>query len=1011
MIRLFFHTLLLYCLILPTASAQQKNENPAGKPAKSDAFLTQIAPAFEQSCVRCHNASKSRGGLSLETLADLQKGSENGSVLEPGNPAESRLLEVLLGDKPEMPQKEKPLEKTVVKAVEEWIRQGAPWPADLKLVDKSQNRNKKLWSFEPIAIQKLPEISEESQKWARNPIDYFIASKHELLKFQPAKQADKKTLIRRLYYDLVGLPPSPEAVQQFLNDDRPDAYEKLVDQLLESPGYGERWARHWLDVIHYGETHGYDKDKIRLQSWPYRDYVIQSLNDDKPYARFIQEQIAGDALFPENPDAIRALGFLSAGPWDFIGHAEVAETKTDGKIARHLDRDDMVGTAVSSLLSLTVQCAQCHDHKFDPILQADYYRLQAVFAGVDRAERPYFATGEEQKRYESLHQRQLHLIRSVRSLDQQVQTLAGLELQKWNDRINVAKNRLANQRNPQYGYHSAIETNPFVEKWVQLTFPEPVEIAQIQVAPCSDDFNQIGDGFGFPPRFKIEITDQKDFAGNIKKIVDQTNNDLKNPGIQIQNFAINAPQSARTLRFTATKLAPRLNDYIFALAEIVVLDRQGNNIATKATISALDSIEAAPRWQKTNITDGFAPSSIKTDSQSTESPESLEKLKRQWLESKVPVALLTELSNQQKELQSVEAEIQSIPKPSQVFAATVHHGSGAFTGTGASGGVPRPIFRLNRGDVNQPRELIQPGTIESIQFAKFALNPDESENESARRAALATWMTDTKNPLLWRSIVNRVWQYHFGRGIVDTTGDFGHMGGNPSHPELLDYLAQSFRDSGGKMKSLHRLIVTSATYRQQSVGDTDDYSAQDSQNVYLWRQNRRKLEAEAIRDSILAVAGKLDRKMGGPSFQDFVVTHPEHSPHFEYDKADPADPALHRRSIYRLIVRSQPQPFLTTMDCADPSIRVDKRNESVSSAQALAQWNEALVLAMAGELGKWIETQPGDVNQKVESGFEKCLVRKPSHDELQSLVSYTKKFGYPSLARLLLNLNEFSFVD
>ncbi|MFM7318815.1 MAG: DUF1553 domain-containing protein, partial [bacterium] len=326
------------------------------------------------------------------------------------------------------------------------------------------------------------------------------------------------------------------------------------------------------------------------------------------------------------------------------------------------------------------------------------------------------------------------------------------------------------------------------------------------------------------------------------------------------------------------------------------------------------------------------------------------------------------------------------------------------------GGVPRPVFKLNRGDVKQPLEEVKPGTITSLKFATYQLPVEEQIDESLRRARLADWITSPENPLFWRSIVNRVWQYHFGRGIVDTPGDFGRMGATPSHAELLDFLAAEFRDGGGKLKSLHKLIVTSATYRQSSVGN-NKFALRDSGNNYLWRQNRRKLEAEAVRDSILAVSGKLNTATGGPSFQDFVITHPEHSPHYEYDKADLNDTRLHRRSIYRFIVRSQPQPFLTTMDCADPSIRVDRRNESVSAAQALAQWNESLVLVVAADFGKWIDKQPGEIPKKVITAFEKYLTRKPNSDELKSLTQFTEKYGTASLARLLLNLNEFSFVD
>ena len=974
-------------------------------------FQEVVAPALESSCIKCHSETKARGGLSLTSADGLRKGGENGPVVEPGKPEESRLLEVLLGDKPEMPQNAPPLNQKTVAAIAEWIKTGADWPGGLQLTDKSAPvQAKPLWSMQPIMTVPIPELSALQKRWARNEIDAFIAADHARNGFSPAPEADRRTLIRRLYFDITGLPPEPAAVEHFLADKNPRAYERLVDRLLASPAYGERWARHWLDIVHYGETHGYDKDKPRPNAWPYRDYVIQAFNQDKPYAQFIQEQIAGDSLFPDSPDAVRALGFLSAGPWDFIGHAEVPETKIDGKIARHLDRDDMVGTAVGSLLSLTIQCAQCHDHKFDPLLQADYYRLQAVFAGVDRADKPYFDSPRKQLQYNTLQHRKLALLRRLPDLDRQVRTAAGPELAEMESKIKAARQAQTQADQPQYGYHSQIATEQNSEKWFQLDFDAPVKISKIILSPASDNFNNIGPGFGFPARYKVELTSENRFAGDRRVVADFTTKDVPNPGIKPQVLEVATKGPMKSLRVTATKLAPRQNDYIFALAEITVLDDSGTNIAPKATLSSLDSIEAPVRWQIRNLTDLIAPVKPLEASSQQSQLAGLESDKALLLAKKVPKELHEKLQQAQADLAQVEADLKSITGPQMVFAGTVHQGGGAFTGTGASGGIPRPIHRLPRGDVKKPLEKIEPGTIASLKFAPFEFHLSDSADESLRRRELASWITHPENPLFWRSIVNRVWQYHFGRGIVDPPGDFGQMGGTPSHPELLDYLATNFRDNGGRLKQLHRQILTSAAYRQQSTGPAE-FAQKDGNNIHLWRQNRRRLEAEALRDSLLAVAGRLDRRMGGPSFQDFVVQHPEHSPHYEYHLANPDDPATHRRSIYRFVVRSQPQPFLTAMDCADPSIRVDKRNESISAAAALAQWNHGLVLAASGHLGAKMQSVPGTLADKLQWAFEQCLARPPKPDELQILVNYAQKHGLDKTARLLLNLNEFSFVD
>jgi hypothetical protein len=318
---------------------------------------------------------------------------------------------------------------------------------------------------------------------------------------------------------------------------------------------------------------------------------------------------------------------------------------------------------------------------------------------------------------------------------------------------------------------------------------------------------------------------------------------------------------------------------------------------------------------------------------------------------------------------------------------------------------------LKRGDINQPAQEVRPHSVSALEpllHLNFTLS---GSDESARRVALAKWITDKNNALTWRSIVNRVWQHHFGRGLVDTANDFGRMGGKPTHPELLDYLAVTFRDDlNGSLKKLHKLIVMSTTYRQSAVSSAQA-SRSDAANALLSHQNRRKLDAESIRDSILAVSGKLDLTMGGPSFQDFIIDKPQHSPHYEYHLHDPEDPKSHRRSIYRFIIRSQQQPFMTVMDCADPSMRVDKRNESLSPLQALAMMNNGLTVAMAKHFAARVAREAPDLEAQTRRAFALALAREPSVDELVPLLDYAKREGLENVCRVLLNLSEFSFVD
>jgi hypothetical protein len=660
--------------------------------------------------------------------------------------------------------------------------------------------NELWWSLKPIDRPPIPQVRSSSRQ--TNPIDQFLLAKLEANGLSYSPEADRRTLIRRVYFDLIGLPPSPAEVSAFVSDTGPKAYEKLVDRLFASPHHGERWARHWLDVVHYGDSHGYDKDQPRPTAWRYRDYVIRALNEDKPYAQFVTEQLAGDVL-GDSGDAIAALGFISAGPWDLIGHAEVAETKIDGKIARHLDRDDMVANTMSTFTSMTVHCAQCHNHKFDPITAEDYYSLQAVFAAVDRTNVEYY---------------------SDRALTEQRSELRARER-------------------------------------------------------------------------KLE-RERKELEATVKEAT--------------------APEETKTRWHAAT--------------------------------NALNEVRVA---------------------------------------------------------------LEAMPKPQVAFVGAVHHGSGTFRGTGPDDGKPRAIQLLARGDVRKPGADVRPGALSAVPFLKSRFELAAEANESERRAALARWITDRKNPLTWRSIVNRVWQYHFGRGIVDTPNDFGRMGGLPSHPELLDWLAAEFRDGGQSMKGLHRLIVTSTAYRQSSTIRSENGRAQeiDQENRLLWRMNRRKLEAEAIRDAAMKVAGRLNADMYGPAFQDFVIEKPEHSPHYQYHLHNHDDPRSDRRSIYRFIVRSQQQPFMTALDCADPSIAVEKRNESLSALQALAFLNNGFMISMSKSFAERVTKEAETNDAQIDRAYLLALGRMPNDSEREHLKGFAREHGMTNTCRLILNLNEFSFAD
>ena len=993
-------------------------------------FARDIKPLFEASCIKCHGPEKSKNGFRLDSRAHALAGGDNGVDIIPGDSAKSPLVHFVAGLVPEMEMPPKGKGETFtgkqVALLRAWIDQGAKWDREdlagdvRKPVDKTD-----WWSLKPLTKPTVPRVANRKSEIV-NPIDAFVLATLAEKGLRPSPEADRRTLIRRLYFDLIGLPPKPEEIEAFVADRDAKAYEKLVERLLASSHYGERWARHWLDVVHYGETHGYDKDQPRPNAWPYRDYVIRSFNEDKPYTRFVQEQLAGDVLFPGTRDGFEALGFISAGPWDLIGHAEVPESKMDGMVARHLDRDDMVANTMQTFNSLTVQCAQCHNHKFDPIAQEDYYSLQAVFAAVDRADKKYDSDPAVAQQRKELTDRQTALAARKKELDAKILARAGQPLVDLDQKIAALTK--AAKKSDAMGYHSNIEKKPDTSKWVQVDLGRSVALGSVVLHPCKDDFNGIGEGFGFPVRFKIEASDDAGFKEGVALVGNYTKEDFTNPKLKALSLDAGG-RSARFIRVTATKLALRQNDYIFALAELNALTVDGTNVALGAVVSALDSIEAPVRWQKLNLTDGWQPGASVADSGDL---IALRKDRDALIARATPDDDKNALVAMDRDLATVKTELGKLPAQSTVYVAAVHSGSGAFMGTGGKGGKPRPIYVLNRGSIQKPGKEVGPGTLHCLPGlpSRFELPPNHVEGE--RRAALAQWLTRVDNPLTWRSIVNRVWQYHFGRGLVETPNDFGRMGGLPTHPELLDWLAVEFRDGGQSLKKLHQGIVMSATYRQSSVISetvnsnqsksrrstalkTDslftDYSSIDSDNRYLWRQNRRKLEAEAVRDAVLFVSGKLDFTMGGPSFKDFVIDKPEHSPHYEYHLHDPDDPKSHRRSIYRFIVRSQQQPFMTTLDCADPSMQVGRRNESLSPLQALAMMNNSLMLTMSKHFAAKIEKQEGDLSVRVRAAYYEAVGRAPSAEDAKVLTRYAQEHGLANLCRVLFNLNEFTFVD
>lgn len=979
---------------------------PLGIQAAGPDFEKDVAPILEARCLSCHDEASAKGDVRLDTRAHFL------ASIQAGKPDASLLIEQVSGPYPEMPKKAAPLQPHEIGILREWIAAGAAWP-DQRVLKDNPPRNLDWWSLHPIPDQEspMPPPAEAS------PVDPFVDQKLAEKGLTPVAEADPATLIRRLTYDLTGLPPTPDEVQTFVQEQsehsfpprgiiRNSSFNALVDRLLASPAFGEKWAQHWLDAARYGETQGYDKDKPRMNAWPYRDYVIRSFNEDKPYPQFVQEQIAGDALYPGSADGTLGLGFLAAGPWDHISHVEVGEGKVDGRIAKHLDRDEMISAVFNVFTSTTVQCAQCHHHKFDPVRMEDYYRLHAVFAAVDRAERAYTGLSPDQEKQRNLLQAQINGLKAEQSrLQTEAKRALGARTSAIERRLGELRQKHGSPLRPQYGYHSGIAKEQDEIKWVQVDLGTPQVIEQLRVIPAFDKYNDIGAGFGFPVRYKVEVSNDADFQKDIRLVRDATAEDQANPrNTELLLDVGGSP--ARYIRLTATRLAPRKNDFILALGELEAIGLENQeNLALGATVTALDSIESAPRWSRANLTDGVFHRELND-------PVALTELRD--LEAQ-KAAIEKELHDPASEARRKEIEAQlaklnpklaTFPKGELVFAAaTDFNAQGNFKPTA---GKAREIHLLNRGDIRAPGDLMQPGMPPLWPGSPEQFTSAASSTESAARAALAESMTSRDNPLLWRSIVNRLWLWTFGQPLVGTPNDFGRMGMEPTHPELLDHLAARLRDDPRhSLKSIIRLLVTSRAYRRAS-GHDEANARLDAGNAFLWRANRRRLSAEEFRDSLLAISGALRREpRGGPSFQDFIIEKPQHSPHYQYHLHDPADPASHRRSIYRFIVRSQPQPFLTTLDCADPSQSVASRDESTTALQALAQWNNRLVESQARQFAQRLQPNQNFVH-------EACLLalgRPPTQEEKAVLTAHLQVHGPASLARVIFNLNAFVYLD
>jgi hypothetical protein len=951
---------------------QVASETPAkvdSPSAKSD-FDHGIAPLLSQNCLHCHNGSQAEGNLDLSTRDGILKGGDAGPAIEPKD-AESSYLISRVRDHEMPPEgKGKPLSDADIAALTEWVNAGADWPKarTLSELDFTTDRRagRDWWSLTAPVRPALPEASSSTPSPSangsaeRNAIDRFIRAELAAKQLAPSPDADRRALIRRVYFDVVGLPPAPEEIAAFVADASPDAFERLVDRLLASPRYGERWARHWLDVARFGESSGYEVNTPRDNAWPFRDYVIQALNEDKPYDRFVLEQIAGDQL-----GAGIATSFLVAGPKDLVGINNI-----EGQRQQRLDDlDDIVGTTATAFLGLTVSCAKCHNHKFDPISQTDYFRISAVFAGVSHGDRVVESLDYERRaklvapllaRKEAIDARIAELDRQIDAIGERIATIPSTTATP--EPIDPAK-----LRPPVNSQRNVDRFQSISARFVRFT----IESANAS-EPCIDEL-EVFTAESAPRNVALASTGAKATASGV----------YANGSEPIHQLAhINDGQYGNSRSWISSEngrgwVQIELSEPATIDRVVWGRDRELRYRDRTATKYRIDVAAEPDQWITVATHRDRAP--FDPNSQ---------------LAGRDINCLPSNLADEYRHLDAERKELtKALPAPT----------ISAFAGSFAS--MPSPTRRLNRGDVMQPREEVAPG---GIAAAGPAFDLPSTASDAERRRKFAEWVIDPKHPLTARVIVNRLWHYHFGQGLMLSPSNFGFLGGKPSHPALLDWLAMEIARREWSLKAMHRMMLTSATWRQSS--DTrDDGLAADAQCRLLWRYPPQRLEAEPIRDSILAISGTLDFRMGGPGYS---VFEPNDNYVRVYNPKKNYGPAEWRRMIYQMKPRMRQDGTFGIFDCPDASAPMAKRNTSTTALQALSLFNSGFILQQTDFFAKRLRKEAGDEPEaQIRRAFELAFGRAPEAEETVAASQLVREHGLESVCRAILNASELVFVN
>ncbi len=913
----------LVALIAPDRA--RAGDAPPGRPdpARLEFFEGKVRPVLEAHCVNCHGAIKQKAGLRLDSRSSMMKGGDSGPAIEAGRPDSSRLIEAVRqsGDLV-MPPKGKLKEGEVADLVA-WVRAGAPWPeaiaevrpASAEVPGKVSAEDRAFWSFRPVEDPPAPAVGDAS--WPRSDLDRFVLAEMEARGLRPVAPADRRALIRRASFDLIGLPPTPEEVDAFLADGSPDAFARVVDRLLASPHYGERWGRHWLDVARYAEDQAHTFEARKYPNgYKYRDWVVRAFNDDMPYDRFVVDQIAGDLVEgPGREGRLAAPGFFALGPV-YYGGAVLDEL------------DDRVDTLTRGFLGLTVACARCHDHKFDPIPTADYYALAGVFSSTAYKEYPE-APPEVVLAYDKAQS-------AIKAKTAEVARFLKDESTRWT--ASAASEQVARYVVGAWTLANRRKANP------GLASAEVARADGLEAFLLDRWFKYL----------EIKPDDRRPHLARWRKLVGG-----QDPRADLANDP--------AARAEVAKVADAFGDYV------------------RTTQALRDAIEAQRAASAALASEGSPPARPALDGPEADvlrevaSADGLFALPKDQVERLLAAESKVVLKAKRAELEKLKAD-------APPMYPAIH--------SLAEGPGPANARVLLRGNPATPGP-------EAPRRFLSVLSPEGSPpfaGKGSGRLELARAIVRPDNPLTARVMVNRVWEHHFGRGLVATPSNFGKMGERPTHPKLLDHLARRFIASGWSLKTLHREIMNSATY-QLSAADDPSNAEVDPANLYLWRASRRRLEVEAWRDAMLAVSGNLDRTVGGPS-------------------VDLASPDNRRRTFYAKVSRHSLDGLLRLFDFPDPNITADKRTVTAVPLQQLFVLNSEFMGRQAKALGDRLSAGPGDDEAKVRRAFPILYARPATDPEVKMAVEFlaapAEKDAPPKweqYAQVLLGVNEFLFVD